>query len=158
MFFFVIEQLAILTPESVRTYYLWLGNSVCDWLASRVLELSYTNIELAPLAQKMGFPHPPFKWQPERRRLLQAEIDSLILHLYGLTRSQTEWLLDSFTVLHKYEEHDFGEYRTRRLVLEIHDSLQESIHAGKLYQTRLDPPPADSRCCHPPRGPERKEE
>jgi len=27
--------------------------------------------------------------------------------------------------------------------------MQESIRTGRPYQTRLDPPPADPRCCHP---------
>jgi hypothetical protein len=44
-----------------------------------------------------------------------------------------------------------GDYRTKRVILEISDALAESIRIGQPYQTRLDPPPADPRCCHPPR-------
>ncbi len=35
-------------------------------------------------------------------------------------------------------------YRTKENI------LQESLRIGHPYQTRLDPPPADPRCCHPP--------
>jgi hypothetical protein len=29
--------------------------------------------------------------------------------------------------------------------------MAEAMRTGKPYQTRLDPPPADPRCCHPPK-------
>lgn len=151
MTLFVIDQLAILPPATIMKHRPWLGKLVRDWLADRVLELSYTSMELAPLARDMGCQLPPFRWLPERRALLQAEIDAAVLHLYGLTRSQSDWLLNSFTVLRKYEERDHGEFRTKRVILEIYDAMQEAIRTGESYQTRLDPPPADPRCCHPPR-------
>jgi hypothetical protein len=149
MSFFVVEQLAVLPPTALSEYRAWLGESARDWLADRVHELSYTNVELAPFSRDLGGDLPPFRWLPERRVLLQAEIDAAVLHLYQLSRSQAEWLLDSFTVLRKYEERDHGEFRTKRVVLKIYDELAESIRAGRPYQTRLDPPPADPRCCHP---------
>jgi hypothetical protein len=150
MTFFVVEQLAVLTPAALAVRYAWLGKSAGDWLADRVLELSYTNVELTPFARDLGCAQPPFLWSLERRVLLQAEIDAAVLHLYGLTRDQSEWLLDSFTVLRKYEERDHREFRTKRLVLEIYDALVEARRTGFPYHTRLLPPPADSRCCHPP--------
>jgi hypothetical protein len=149
MTFFVVEQLATPSPEAIVEYHPWLGTTVRDWLADRVLELTYTNLELAPFASDLGKDQPPFRWLPERRVLLQAEIDAAVLHLYQLSRSQAEWLVDSFTVLRKYEVRDHGEFRTKRVVLEIYDELAESIRTGRPYQTRLDPPPADPRCCHP---------
>jgi len=44
-----------------------------------------------------------------------------------------------------------GEYRTKRVVLEIYDAMAEVIRTGKPYRTLLDPPPADPRLAHPPR-------
>ncbi len=64
-----------------------------------------------------------------------------MLHLYKLTRSQSEWLLDSFTVLRKYEEADYSEFRTKRIVLEIYDAMASAIRLGQPFQTSLDPPP-----------------
>jgi len=148
MTFFVIEQLPLLLPETLTKQCLWLGAAPCEWLSSRVLELSYTSVELIPFALSIGNQSPPFRWIPERRVILQGEIDAAVLHLYGLKRAQAEWLLDSFTVLRKYEETDHGEFRTKRIVLEIYDAMQESILTGRPYETRLDPPPADFRCCN----------
>jgi hypothetical protein len=85
----------------------------------------------------VGRDHPPFRWQPGRRILLQAEIDAAMLHLYGLSQMQAEWLLDSFTVLQKYEERDHGEFRTKRIVLEIYDEIASAKLTGRAYQTRL---------------------
>lgn len=83
---------------------------------------------------------------------LQAEIDAAVMHLYGLDRAQVEWLLDSFTVLRKYEERDHGEFRTKRVVLEVYDDMAAARRSGGVYRTRLDPPPADPRCCHDEKG------
>ncbi len=149
MSFFVVEQLAVLSPQALAEEYPWLGGSARDWLSDRVLELTYTNIELAPFARDLGANLPPFRWYPERRVQLQTEIDAAVLHLYGLTRPQAEWILDSFTVLRKYEERDHGEFRTKRQVLEIYDDLAECTREEQPYRTPLDPPPADPRCCHP---------
>jgi hypothetical protein len=44
-----------------------------------------------------------------------------------------------------------GRYITKDTILEICDALTESIRIGTPYQTRLNPPPANPRCCHPKR-------
>jgi hypothetical protein len=148
MKFFVAEQLAVLLPDVLAGHRAWLGSSAEEWLASRTLELSYTSIELEPFARDLGCNEPPFRWNAERRALLQAEIDAVVLHLYGLSRSQAEWLIDSFAVLRKYEERDQGEFRTKRLVLSVYDALTESRRDGTPHRTLVDPPPADKSCCH----------
>jgi hypothetical protein len=65
MSFFVIEQLAVPVPEALAVQCVWLGKSARDWLADRVLELSYTNAELKPFAEDLGCVEPPFRWVPE---------------------------------------------------------------------------------------------
>jgi len=45
-----------------------------------------------------------------------------------------------------------GRYITKDTILEIYDHLAEAMKSGKAYQTPLNPPPADARCCHPPRS------
>jgi hypothetical protein len=150
MKYFVVEQLPVPLPSALSLPTAWLGCSPEDWFADRVLELCYTNEELVPFAADLGRDHPPFRWQPNRRVIIQAEIDAAVLHLYGLNRAQTEWLLDSFTVLRKYEERDQGEFRTKRVVLEIFDEIAKAKETGGTFQTRLDPGPADPSCCHQP--------
>lgn len=148
MSFFVVEQLPIIEPHLLEADTFWLAGTPEVWLADRVLELCYTNVELAQFAADLGREHPPFRWLPKRRLILQAEIDAAALHLYGLDRKQAEWLLDSFTVLCKYEEREHGEFRTKRIVLEIYDKIAAAKKEGRPYTTPLNPPPADQRCCH----------
>lgn len=66
-------------------------------------------------------------------------------------------ILDTFPIVKRKDEKKFnGDYRTKRVILEIYDAMIESIRTGQPYQTHLDPPPADPRCCHPPRKPQEK--
>ena len=60
--------------------------------------------------------------------------------------------MDSFDALRRREEkpQNFGEFRTKRLILERYDAMAEAIRIGKPYQTILDPPPG-----HGPRHPAR---
>jgi hypothetical protein len=50
-------------------------------------------------------------------------------------------LLDSFIVLRKYEERDHGEFRTKRIILEIYDDMNKAMSTDIPYQTRVKPPP-----------------
>lgn len=77
-----------------------------------------------------GIPLPPFKWDEDRRAVLRAELDALYAKLYGLTYDELRYILDpqdvygsdypgeTFRVLKEKEIRKYGEYRTRRLVLE----------------------------------------
>lgn len=67
---------------------------------------------------------------PERRAVLQAELDAIFAHLYGLDTEDLRYILDpedicgkgcineTFRVLKDNELRQYGEYRTKRLVLE----------------------------------------
>lgn len=146
--YFVLEQAPTLTPRMVAERYDWLNSTAVDWICSRVLELCYTNVELRPFAEDLGHTDGPFKWSASRRMQLQAEIDAAMLHLYKLDRAQAEWVLESFTVLKKYEERDHGEYRTKRLVMAAYNAMTDAKNQKKAFITPLDPPPADARLCH----------
>ncbi len=148
MTFFVMEQAAVLSKESLSEPVTWLGETASNWLLPRALELFYTNDELYALCEDLGRTHPPFFWNTERRSLIQTEIDAAMFHLYGLNREQADWVLDSFTVLRKYEERDHGEFRTKRLVLTAYDAMAKAKASDTAYQTPLSPPPADISLCH----------
>lgn len=149
MTFFIVEQLPMLERSTLREVPSWLAMEVREWLNNRAFELYYTNWELQCLAAGIDVDIPPFRWDPSRRQVLQAEIDAATMHLYGLDEEQAEWVLDSFTVLRKNEERDHGEFRTKRLVLAAYDAMAKAKAAGKAYQTPLSPPPADPSLCHP---------
>jgi hypothetical protein len=105
------------------------------YITPRVLELTYTAWDLKPFAEDLGYDGPPFPFDPERRHRLRCELDAYYARLYGLTRDELRYILDpkdvmgpdypseTFRVLKNSEIKQFGEYRTRRLVLEAFDVL-----------------------------------
>ncbi len=147
-----IRQFPVLAPRALETNHPWLGAvRLPDWLAVRVLELTYTAWDLEPFAQDIGHDGPPFRWDPDRRSMLRAELDAAFFHLYGISRDDADYILDTFPIVRKNDEKAHGEYRTKRVILEIFDAMGEATRTGKPYQTRIDPPPADLRVAHPPR-------
>lgn len=120
-----------------------------DWLLPRVLELTYTAWDLEAFARDVGYGGPPFQWDPERRFLLRCELGAAFFHLYGLSRDDTDYVMDTFAIVRKNDEKAHGEHRTKRVILEIYDAMAEAARAGRPYQTRVDPPPADPRVAHP---------
>ena len=97
----------------------------------------------------MGYNGPPFAWDEEDRRHRRARLDALFFHLYGIDRDDAAYILDTFPIVKRRDEQAHGEYRTKRVILEIYDEMAHAIKSGHPYQTRLDPPPGDPRAAHP---------
>jgi hypothetical protein len=150
-----LKQLPVLPPTVHSAATPWdVAATLCDWLLPRVLELTYTSWDLEPFAHDVGYLGPPLRWDVERRFLLRCELDAAFFHLYGLSREDTGYVLDTFPIVRRNDEKAHGEYRTKRVILEIYDAMVEAVRTGKAYQTRLDPPPADPRVAHPDQRPE----
>jgi len=127
--YFIYKQLPALAPNRY-------SETELAFITSRVLELTYTAHDLNPWAKDLGYEGPPFRFDPDRRAQLRAELDAYYARLYGLTRDELRYILDpadvmgedypseTFRVLKKNELRDFGEYRTQRLVLEAWDNLE----------------------------------
>jgi hypothetical protein len=145
------QQLAAPNPAQLDQVAWDAGMTMRAFVLPRVLELTYTAWDLEPFARDVGFNGPPFRWDAERRFLLRCELDAAFFHLYGLNREDTAYIMDTFPIVRKHDEKAHGEYRTKRVILEIYDALAESTRTGTPYQTRLNPPPADPSCCHPPK-------
>lgn len=117
---------------------------VSSWIESRVLELTHTSHSVSAYAREAtGAFAPPFRWRPERREQLRTELDAAMFLLYGLARDEVEHVMDSFSVVRKYEERDHGEFRTKRLILETYDAMTTAAAAGTVYASPLDPPAGD---------------
>ena len=139
---FFLKQLACLTPDDFEASTTWkCGESLRDWSKPYLLELSYTSWRLKPYAVDLGETGAPFHWDSERRALLRADLEAGFIHGYGLDRDEAEHVLDSFNRVRKHEERDFGEYRTKRLVLKAYDRMAEAIaNGGKGWKPLADPP------------------
>ena len=92
-------------------------------MRDHVLRLTYTAHDMAPFARDLGHVGPPFIWDTEERRHLRARLDALYFHLYGLSRDDAEYVLDTFPIVRRQDENEFGRYHTRDLVLTYMNAL-----------------------------------
>lgn len=148
--YFIVKQLPILAPNVYERDMAWTRGVVLgDWLLPRALELTFTAWDLEPFGRDVGYDGPPFRWDPARRFLLRAELDAAFFHLYGLSHDDAAHVMDTFPIVRKNDEKAHGEYRTKRVILEIYDAMADAVRTGRAYDTRLEPPPADPRVAHP---------
>jgi hypothetical protein len=49
-------------------------------------------------------------------------------------------MLETFPIVKRKDEQAHGEYRTKRIILDIYDAMQQAMETGTPYHTRLDPP------------------
>lgn len=139
---FVVRQLPIPEPSKFDGLVPWSTNTTYrDWLLPRIHELTYTAWDLAGYAASVDDQKPPFCWTDQRRAFIRAELDAAMFHLYGMNNDEVQFVLDDFPGLRRNEERDFGEYRTKRLVLEAYDRMAEAIaNGGKGWIPLADPP------------------
>jgi hypothetical protein len=142
--YFYLKQFPVLPPSTyVQICASSLSQVLREWIAPRVLELTYTAHDLRGFAEDCGYTGEPFRWDEERRFLLRCELDAAYFHLYGIGREDVDYILDTFPIVRRKDEKAHGEYRTRRVILEIYDEMRRALESGGAYQTRLDPPPAN---------------
>ena len=132
-----VKQFPVLTPNQISSTMQWQ-------IVKRVAELCYFNHDMDGWAselweemseeQRAELPQlgaqQPWVYNPERRAILQAELDAIFAHLYGLDTEDLVYILapedicgkgcinETFRVLKDNELRQYGEYRTKRLVLE----------------------------------------
>ena len=74
-----------------------------------------------------------------------GELAELARH-FPTPRDAVAYIMDTFPIVRRKDEQKYnGDYRTKRVTLEIYDAMQEAIRTGQPYQTRLDPPPGPPR-------------
>lgn len=137
MALFIMKQQPVLTSDQIPSATQWK-------IVKRVAELCYFNHDMDDWAselwekmneeQRAELPQlgaqQPWIYNPERKAILQAELDAIFAHLYGLNTEDLRYILDpedvcgkgcineTFRVLKDNEIRQYGEYRTKRLVLE----------------------------------------
>lgn len=141
---FLWKQLPIPTPGDLEPH--------TPFLVPRVLELVYTAHDMAGLARDFGDHGPPFQWDESRRAKIRAELDAYFFHLYGITREDMEYILETFQSdtggLKNNEIAKYGTYQTKDFVLTEYDrmtaagiDLDKPLMDGENYTSTLNPPP-----------------
>ena len=118
---FILEQLPVVAPDDYDQRF---GDKTArDLVRDHVLRLTYTAHDMAPFARDLGYDGPPFTWDEEERRHLRARLDALYFHLYGLSREDAGYVLDTFPIVQRQDEAQFSSYRTRDLILAYMNAL-----------------------------------
>ena len=118
---YLVEQLPVITSS---TYDQTFGKLTArEIVRDHILRLTYTARDMADFAHDLGYDDPPFIWDDEERLHLGARLDALYFHLYGLTKEETRYVLETFPIVRQQNEAEFGRYRTRDLVLAYMNAL-----------------------------------
>ena len=136
-----LKQLPILPPSLYST-------KDVDEIIPRVLELSYSAVDLKSFYDDVVSINPawdnridsgrgqPWPWSNERRQILRAELDAIYARMYGLNRDELSFIIDpsevfgdeypsqTFSGLKRNEVKEYGEFRSRRLILKSWDDLK----------------------------------
>ncbi len=129
---YIVEQLPLIRPEQFEQM---LGKTrVADFVRGEVLRLSYTAHDLAPFARDLGYDGAPFVWDKDDRRHRLARLDALFFQLYGLSRDDAAYILDTFPIVREQDEKAHGRYLTKELIL----AYMNAVAAGDLT-TRVTP-------------------
>lgn len=115
-------------------YELWHDDAMTDDIRTamlvRLAKCNNLNFDSNQLAMLNFNDMQPYIYNEARRAVAQAELDAIFAHLYGLTTEELHYILDpedvcgkgcineTFRVLRDNEIRQYGEYRTKRLVLE----------------------------------------
>ena len=110
MNFFIVEQLAIPSPDTYAKRCPWDRRTTLEaWISERVLKLTCTAEDMLPLAEACDFTSGSFqteyggrlnKWDEAERAELMAELDAAFFHLYGINRDDVEYILSTFKAIH----------------------------------------------------------
>ena len=126
---FLVEQLPIVPPDRYRSVHFGV-QTAADVIREAVLELTYTSRDMSPFACALGHVDetgvvlPPFPWNDDRRLRLNAKLDAVFFHLYGVTdRDDVRHIYSTFPIVERQEEKAFGTYRSRDLCLAYLNAL-----------------------------------
>lgn len=138
--FFIVKQLPVPSPAQLAPH--------TPWITPRVLELAHTAMDMAGLAADAGDTGTAFRWDQDRRQRIRAELDALFFHLYGISREDADYILDTFPIVRRKDEAKYGSYRTKELILTEYDrmaaadlTLENPLVEGESYTSTLTPPP-----------------
>jgi len=131
-----LNQLPVFPPNTYTP-------TLTDYIAPRVIELTYTARDLEPFARDVlaevgvaqwnawfpqnpvredGTPR-PFVWDEERRFDLRCDLDALYFHLYEISRDDVDYIMETFPIVKRRDEAAYGRYRTKEVILRKYDDL-----------------------------------
>jgi hypothetical protein len=73
----------------------------------------------------------PGELEGQQRALLEAELDAFVAkEVFGLTRHEIDYVLGTFPIVEKRDRKEYGEFRSKRLILSAYDAMSETPYYG----------------------------
>ena len=119
MAYFVMRQLPIPPPTTLADKSEHTdGRSTVEWVSDRCRELNGIGTRNAERGNI---------WDEERRFQLRCELDAAFFHLYGISRDDVDYIMDTFPIVKRKDEKKYGEYRAKRVILEVYDEMAKAM-------------------------------
>lgn len=119
---YIVEQLPVVPPSG---YDFPIGNTTArDLVRDHVLRLTYTAHDIQAFALDIGYAGEPFTWDEVERTHLRARLDALYFILYGISRDDADYILNTFPTVKRDDENLHGRFLTRDLILAYMNCLQ----------------------------------
>ena len=112
----ILKQMPVINSGSIN-------KNTQKQIENNVFKLVYTSIDLKPMATEFGFNSEPFHWDEEERFQLKCELDAIYGHLYGLTRDEFDYILETFPIVKRKDMEKYGTYRTKDTILKLFDEM-----------------------------------
>ena len=126
---FIVEQLPVIARERYDRRF---GEETAgDIVRDHVLRLTFTSDDMFAFARDLGYTGSPFVWDAEERRRLRARLDALYFHLYGLSRDDAGYILDTFPIVREQDEKGVRQLPHQRAHPRLHERLGRRRHRDR---------------------------
>ena len=110
---FVLPEPAAIAPDT--------------WIDSLVAYLYSTSAQMVARLQELGFEASLAAWNDQERMKKLGIVNAWAFRVFGFAEEEIEHVMDSFPIVKRKEEAQYGEYRTKRLILEEFSRLSTSV-------------------------------
>lgn len=114
---FIIKQLPIIKYEC-------LSSNLEKIIIDKVLELNCTSNSLKFLLNAIYPDKDVFQFNDKSRFYLKCELDAIYAHLYGITREEFDYILETFPIVKRKDMEKYGTYRTKDTILKLFDEME----------------------------------
>ncbi len=119
---FILEQLPVVQAKAYEQKF--AKRRLSDIVRREVLHLTYTANDMKPFAEDMNYDGAAFHWNEDDRRHRRARLDAIFFHLYGITREEAAYILDTFPIIREEDEAAFGRFLTKDLIHAYMNAVQ----------------------------------
>ena len=127
---YAVEQLPVLP---FKEFDLPIGDTTArDIVQDHVLRLTYTAHDIKAFATDLGYEGEPFAWDENERMHLRARLDALYFILYGISRDDADYILNTFPIVEREDRKQFGRFRTRDLILGYMNALEAGASESEI--------------------------